>query len=105
MLRTILFILLLPLQACAPAALPGPEKQFVLVDASKYKSQAEMDRARQITEADCRTKALNASATIEKSIAGERHSMENLERARAQAAEMYKSSHTLCMLNAGYNQK
>jgi hypothetical protein len=45
---------------------------------------------------------MTASAAIEKSVASERHSMENLSRAREKAAEMYTASFTLCMLNSGY---
>ena len=45
---------------------------------------------------------MTASAELEKTIASERHSMENLDRAREKAAEMYTTAFALCMLNNGY---
>ena len=92
------------LSACATAGTtaPAPERQFVLADSGKYKTQAEKERAALIAQNDCKVKAMAASAAIEKSITSERNSMENLSRAREKGAEMYTSSFTLCMLNAGF---
>ena len=104
MLRPFLIAMVLALSACASAP-TVPDMQFALADPGKYKTDAERDRALLTAKLDCKTKALAASANIEKSIAGERHSMENLSRAREQAAEMYAASFALCMTNAGYVQK
>ncbi len=93
------------LTACATAGSTPPERQFVFSDSGKYKTQAEKERARLIAENDCKVKAMAASAAIEKSIVSERNSMENLSRAREKGAEMYTSSFTLCMLNAGFTQR
>lgn len=105
MLRPFLIAMVLALSACAPSAPTVPDMQFALADQGKYKTDADRDRALLTAKLDCKTKALAASANIEKSIAGERHSMENLSRAREQAAEMYAASFALCMTNAGYVQK
>jgi hypothetical protein len=94
-------LILLALSACAPAATTEPVK-FVLADPGKYKTDSERARAQQLAETDCKTKAITAGAAIEKSIASERNSMENLSRAREKAAEMSATSFTLCMLNSGY---
>ncbi|MGO9170930.1 MAG: hypothetical protein ACLP7P_03040 [Rhodomicrobium sp.] len=104
MLRSIPLIVLLPLAACAPAATVTPEK-FVLADPGKYKTELEKERAQQLAETDCKAKALTASAAIEKTIASERNSIENVSRAREKAAEMYTASFALCMLNSGYVKK
>jgi hypothetical protein len=93
------------LAACAPAASTQPERLFVLVDPGKYKTEAESTRALQIAQNDCKAKAMSTSATLEKTIASERNSIENLTRARDKATEMYATSYTLCMNNAGYIQK
>jgi hypothetical protein len=94
------------LSACATAGgTTAPERQFVLADSGKYKTQAEKERAVLIAQNDCKVKAMAASAAIEKSITSERNSMENLSRAREKGAEMYTSSFTLCMLNAGFTQR
>ena len=90
---------------CTTSASTAPEKQFALADPGKYKTDAERERAQQIAQIDCKVKAMSASAALEKSITSERNSMENLSRAREKAAEMYTSSFSLCMLNAGYTQK
>ena len=66
MLRPLVFPALLALSACAPAASIAPEKQFVLSDSSKYKTEPERERAKQLAQIDCKAKALTASATIEK---------------------------------------
>jgi len=100
-LRPISLLMLSALAACATA----PERQFVLADSSKYKTEAEKERAALIAQTDCKVKAMAASAAIEKSITSERNSMENLSRAREKGAEMYTSSFTLCMLNAGFSQR
>jgi len=97
--------MLLPLAACAPAATSQPEKQFVLADPAKYKTEAERQHAQQVAETDCKAKALSASTALEKTIASERNSLENIERAREKAAEMYTASFTLCMFNGGYVKK
>ena len=106
MLRLVPLVMLSALGACGaagPAAVP--EKRFVLSDPAKYKTEAERERAQQIAGNDCKVKAMAASAALEKSITSERNSMENLSRAREKAAEMYTTSFTLCMLNAGYTQQ
>ena len=105
MLRPFAFLLLSALAACATAGTTAPERQFVLTDAGKYKTQAEKERAALIAQNDCKVKAMTASAAIEKSITSERNGMENLSRAREKGAEMYTSSFTLCMLNAGFTQR
>ena len=97
--------LLSVLSACATAGTAAPERQFVLSDPVKYKTEAEKERALLIAQNDCKVKAMAASAALEKSIVSERNSMENLSRAREKGAEMYTSSFTLCMLNAGYAQR
>ena len=104
MLRLFPLLMLSALAACATAGTPAPERQFVLADSSKYKTQAEKQRALLIAQNDCKVKAMAASAAIEKSITSERNSMENLSRAREKGAEMYTTSFTLCMLNAGFTQ-
>ena len=104
MLRSMALFVLLGLSACATGG-TTPERQFVLADTGKYKTQAEKERAALIAQNDCKVKAMAASAAIEKSITSERNSMENLSRAREKGAEMYTSSHTLCMLNAGFAQR
>jgi hypothetical protein len=93
------------LAACATAGSTPPERQFVLADTGKYKTEAEKQRAALIAQNDCKVKAMTASAAIEKSITSERNGMENLSRAREKGAEMYTSSFTLCMLNAGFTQR
>ncbi len=105
MLRPFLLAMVLALSACAPAAPTAPEMQFAPADPGKYKTEAERERALRTAKLDCKTKALAASAAIEKTIASERHSMENISRARAKADEMYAASFALCMSNAGYVQK
>ena len=102
MLRSIPFLMLLALSACATAAGTAPEMRFVLADPGKYKTEGERERALQLAQTACKAKALTASAELEKTIAGERHSMENLDRAREKAAEMYSTSFALCMINSGY---
>jgi hypothetical protein len=104
-LRSTPLSILLALAACAPAATTPPEKQFALADPGKYKTEEEKERALQLTQTACKAKALTASAELEKTIASERHSMENLDRAREKAAEMYATSFTLCMLSSGYVKK
>lgn len=103
--RALVFALPLAICACAPAASPAPEMQFVLANPGKYRSEAEKERALQLAQNDCKTRAMAASAAIEKSIASERHSMENLGRAREKADEMYAASFALCMTNSGYVRK
>lgn len=104
MLRSFCSLLLLPaLAACATTATPEP--QFVMLDTGLYKTPQEKQRAELIAQNDCKVKALSASATIEKSIISEKSSHENLERAREKSGEMYTSSYTLCMLNAGFTQR
>jgi len=99
--RSLPLLVLLGLSACAPAATTEPQ-QFVLANPGKYKTEAERARAQQLAETDCKAKAITAGAAIEKSIASERNSMENIARAREKAAEMSATSFTLCMLNNGY---
>jgi DhnA family fructose-bisphosphate aldolase class Ia len=100
-LRLIPVCIVFALSACVPAASVDPPK-FVLADPAKYKTETEKERAQLLAETDCKAKAITASAAIEKSIASERHSMENISRAREKAAEMYAASYMLCMLNGGY---
>jgi hypothetical protein len=101
-MRSMMFSILLGLSACATAATTPPEARFALADPDKYKTEAERARAQQMAETTCKAKAMTASAEIEKTVAGERHSMENLDRARQKAAEMYSTSFALCMMNSGY---
>ncbi len=103
--RKALLPILASLSACAPAAGTPPEKAFVLADPAKYKTEAERERAQQLTEADCRVKALTLSAAIEKTVASERNSVENLSKAREKGAEMYRTAYTQCMLTNGYVSK
>jgi len=103
-LRSIPLSILLALASCAPAATARPEK-FVLADPGKYKTEAERERAMQLAETACKAKALTAAAELEKTIASERHSMANLDRAQEKSAEMYTTAYTLCMLNSGYVRK
>jgi hypothetical protein len=101
-LRSLSLLPLLSLAACSTASAPAPERQFVLADPAKYKTEAEKQQAALIAQNGCKVKAIADSAEIEKSIASERRGMENLYRAREKAAEMYTSSFTLCMVSAGY---
>ncbi len=101
-LRPISLLMLLALAACATAAGTSPEMRFVPADPGKYKTDAEREHAQQLAEIACKAKAMTASAELEKTIAGERHSMENLDRAREKAAEMYGTSFALCMISNGY---
>jgi DhnA family fructose-bisphosphate aldolase class Ia len=101
-LRPLPLPILLALSACAPAATTTEPEKFVLADLAKYKTEAERARAQQLAETDCKAKAIAAGAAIEKSIASERNSLENLSRAREKAAEMSATTFTLCMLNNGY---
>ena len=104
-MRLLPLVMLSALSACAAAGTAAPERQFVFADAAKYKTEAEKERVALIAQNDCKVKAMAASAALEKSIVSERNSMENLNRAREKGAEMYTSSFTLCMLNAGFSQK
>jgi hypothetical protein len=101
-LRPFLFLAVLALSACATAASSPPEAHFVLADPSKYKTDVERARAQSLAETACKNKAMVASAELEKTVASERHSMENLDRARAKAAEMYATSYALCMMSNGF---
>ncbi len=105
MLRLFSLLMLSALAACATAGTTAPERQFILADPGKYKTETEKERAVLIAQNDCKVKAMAASAALEKSIVSERNSMENLSRAREKGAEMYTSSYTLCMLNAGFAQR
>ena len=105
MLRPLALMMLSMLAACATAGTTAPERQFVLAEPGKYKTEAEKERTVLIAQNDCKVKAMAASAALEKSIVSERNSMENLSRAREKGAEMYTSSFTLCMLNAGFAQR
>jgi len=101
----ILLLMLATLPACAPAASTPPEKAFVLADPAKYKTEAERARAQQLVEADCKVKALAASAALDKTVASERNSIENISKAREKGAEMYTTAFTHCMLSNGYVSK
>ncbi len=105
MLRSILFFTLSALSACTTAATVPSANQFVLADTAKYKTGAEKERARELAQTDCKAKALTAGAALEKTIASERNSIENISRAREKSAEMYATSFDLCMINAGYVKK
>ena len=87
------------------AASTQPEMQFILADPGKYKTDAERERAQQLAETACKAKAMQSSAELEKIIASEHHSRENLDRAREKAAEMYRTSFALCMISNGYVKK
>lgn len=101
-LRSPPFLMLLALSACTTAASTPPEIRFALADPGKYKTEVERERAQQLAETTCKAKALTASTELEKTVAAERHSMENLDRAREKAAEMYSTSYALCMMSNGY---
>ncbi len=88
-----------------PQEQPRPRDNSSSPIRAKYQTEAEKERAALIAQNDCKVKAMAASAALEKSIVSERNSMENLSRAREKGAEMYTSSFTLCMLNAGYAQR
>jgi hypothetical protein len=94
--------MVLALSACATAASSPPEAHFVLADSSKYKNDTDRARAQTMAETACKNKAMVASAELEKTVASERHSMENLDRAREKSAEMYATSYALCMMSSGY---
>ncbi|MFY9642726.1 MAG: hypothetical protein WCD20_15575 [Rhodomicrobium sp.] len=102
MLRSILLMMLAGLSACAPAASTPPEMRFALADPNKYKTETERARALDLAQTACKAKALVASAELEKTIAAERHSLANVDRAHEKAAEMYTTSYNLCMLSSGY---
>lgn len=78
------------------------ESQFAPIDPTKYKDEQQKGLNRQLAVNDCKSKSLIASAAVEKSIAGEGHSRENLLRARDKAAEMFAASFTSCMNGYGY---
>jgi hypothetical protein len=103
--RLLSFVVPAALAACAPTVTVPAESRFVLVEPKKYKTDVERDRAQQIAQNDCKTKAMAASAALEKSVASERSSRDNLDRAKEKGAEMYTASFALCMNNAGYIQK
>jgi hypothetical protein len=103
--RLVPLLSLLALSACTTAASTQPEMQFVLADPGKYKTDAERERAQQLAEIGCKAKAMQSSAELEKVIASEHHSRENLDRAREKAAEMYRTSFTLCMISNGFVKK
>ena len=105
MLRSILLLTALALAACTTSASTRPEIGFMLADPGKYKTDVERERAQQLAEVACKTKAMTASAELEKTIAGERHSMENVDLAREKAAEMYRTSFAFCMMSNGYVKK
>jgi hypothetical protein len=100
--RSILLPLLLGLSACATAASTPPEPRFVLANPGKYKTDTERNQAQQLAETACKAKAMMASTELEKTVAGERHSIENLDRAREKASEMYSTSFALCMMSSGF---
>ncbi len=93
------------LSACTAASSTQPEMQFVLADPGKYKTDTDRERAQQLAETACKAKAMQSSAELEKIVASEHHSRENLDRAREKAAEMYRTSFTLCMIGNGYLKK
>ncbi len=97
--------ILLAVSACTTAATTQPEMHFALADPNKYKTDIERQRAQQLAETACKTKAMTASAEFEKTIASEHHSRENLDRARERAAEMYSTTFALCMMSNGYVKK
>ncbi len=104
-LRSIPLLIFLALSACTTAASTPPEMLFVLADPGKYNTDTERQRAQQLAETACKAKALTASTELEKTIAAERHSMANLDRAHEKAAEMYNTSFALCMMSNGYVKK
>jgi hypothetical protein len=94
--------MILALSACATAASSPPEMHFALADPGKFKTDGERARAQQLAEITCKAKAMTASAELEKTIASENHSRENLDKAREKAVEMYSTSFTLCMMSSGF---
>ena len=103
--RLVPLLTLLALSACTTAASMQPETQFIQADPGKYKTDAERERAQQLAETACKAKAMQSSAELEKIIASEHHSRENLDRAREKAAEMYRTSFALCMISNGFVKK
>jgi hypothetical protein len=101
-MRRLIPFLLLSLSACTLAASTQPEMQFTLADPNKYKTETEKARALELAQTACKAKAMTASAELEKTIAGERHSLDNMDRAHMKGAEMYSTSFALCMMNSGY---
>jgi hypothetical protein len=101
------FLMILPhlLISCAPARIAPVEGQFALVDQAKYKDEQAKALGFQLATNECKSKALSASAALEKTISGEKAGMENRLRAREQASSMYASSYTACMNARGYIQK
>lgn len=76
-LRSIPLLTFLVLAACTAVQQPPIENQFSLVDASKYKDEQQKWLGRQLSLNDCKSKALTASAAIEKSLSSENHGLEN----------------------------
>jgi hypothetical protein len=100
--RSIPLLMLLALPACTNAASTPPDIRFVLADPNKYKTDVEKARALDLVQTACKAKAMTASAELEKTIASERHSLQNVDRAHEKGAEMYTTAFTLCMLSSGY---
>ncbi|MGO9546872.1 MAG: hypothetical protein ACLPPF_19010 [Rhodomicrobium sp.] len=93
------------LAACSPAQTLPAAGEFTLIDPNKYKTDVEKARAWELAQTVCKAKALTAAAELEKTIAAERHSMANVDRAREKGAEMYTTAYTLCLLSSGYAKK
>jgi len=102
MWRLVTFLFLFTLCACATVANEQSETRFILADPNKYKTEAEKVRALDLAQTACKAKAMTASAELEKSIAAELHTRDNVDRARKEAADMYRTMFALCMLNSGY---
>lgn len=100
----LIFSLSLLCFGCTAARTVPVEGQFVLVDQTKYKDEQARTLAFQQATNECRAKALSASASVEKTIAGEKGGIENRERARDQAASMYTATYAACMNGLGYMQ-
>jgi erythromycin esterase-like protein len=89
--------------ACAPAASDVSQKQYVLADPGKYRTEQEKALAKQSAENDCKAKAIAASAAVHKTLVSDKQ--ENLGtamHARDKENAMYDATFTSCMNKAGY---
>jgi hypothetical protein len=96
------YLVLATLAGCAPTQTVSLENRFSLIDQNKYKDERQKSLGWQLAVNDCKSKAMTASSAVEKSVASEHHGLENLQRAREKAEQMYETSFTTCMNNYGY---
>jgi hypothetical protein len=96
--------LLLPLAVCACARAPAPQ-DFVLADPKKYETPEKEALARQLTENDCKARALAADVTVHRTVASEDPKNQNLGvqmQADLKAKRMYSATFVACMNKAGF---